>query len=342
MDYLSESTQLLYSQLLSQCLHGATPNGRGLSFVKKNIKDSIHWYLQLTIGSRKTQHYLGPDSENIHTLIKNEKKLWEKAKPDRNEREKLVSMLISGDALTVSTAEARLFEILERAGAFLVGGVLVGSHAFTIYGNMLGIKWPSKITQTHDIDIASDNHITLGLINKSIDLKQALLDAEMGFLEVPALNRKAPSTSFRIQGKQLSVDVLTPLLGKPDSKAILISALNTYAEPLRFLDYLLYDTQPAVIVAKAGILVNVPSPARYSLHKLVTSVRRPAAMQTKTLKDIEQAKLLLEILIEDRPGDIQIAFSAAQQMPDKFSEQLKQGIKKLPNNISEKLETYIL
>ena len=342
MDYLSESTQLLYSQLLSQCLHGAAPNGRGLSFVKKNIKDSIHWYLQLTIGSRKSQHYLGPDSENIHTLIKNEKKLWEKAIPDRNEREKLVSMLISGDALTVSTAEARLFEILERAGAFLVGGVLVGSHAFTIYGNMLGIKWPSKITQTHDIDIASDNHITLGLINKSINLKQALLDAEMGFLEVPALNRKTPSTSFRIQGKQLSVDILTPLLGKPDSKAILISALNTYAEPLRFLDYLLHDTQPAVIVARAGILVNVPSPARYALHKLVASVRRSAAMQTKTLKDIEQAKLLLEVLIEDRPGDIQIAFAAAQQMPDKFIEQLKQGIKKLPNNLSKKLETYIL
>lgn len=341
MQYLSESTQLLYSQLLSQCLHGATPNGRGLSFVKKNIKNSIHWYLQLTIGSRKTQHYLGPDSKSIHTLIENEKKLWEKTKPDRDEREKLVSMLISGDALTVSTAEARLFEILERAGAFLVGGVLVGSHAFTIYGNMLGIKWPSKITQTHDIDIAGDNHISLGLINKSINLKQALLDAEMGFLEVPALNRKAPSTSFRIQGKQLSVDILTPMIGKPDSKAILISALNTYAEPLRFLDYLLHDTQPAIIVARAGILVNVPSPARYALHKLVASVRRPAAMQTKTLKDIEQAKLLLEVLIEDRPGDIQIAFAAAQEMPDKFIEQLKQGIKKLSTKLSKKLKTYI-
>jgi len=341
MEYLSESTQLLYSQLLTQCLHGATPNGRGLSFVKKNIKNTIHWYLQLTIGSNKSQHYLGPDSEKIHTLIDNEKKLWEKTKPDRDEREKLVSMLISGGALTISNAEARLFEIIERAGAFLVGGVLVGSHAFTVYGNMLGVKWPSKITQTHDIDIASDNHISLGLINKNIDLKQSLLDAEMGFIEVPALNKKAPSTSFRIQGKQLSVDILTPMIGKPNTKAVMISALNTYAEPLLFLDYLLHDVQTATIVARAGILVNVPSPARYALHKLVASVRRPSAMQTKTLKDIEQARLILEVLSEDRPGDIQIAFDAAQQMPDKFIEQLKKGINKLPGEHSKKLMKYI-
>jgi len=37
MDYLSESTRLLYSQLLSQCLHASTLSGRGLSFVQKTI-----------------------------------------------------------------------------------------------------------------------------------------------------------------------------------------------------------------------------------------------------------------------------------------------------------------
>lgn len=59
MDYLPESTRLLYTQLLTQCLHGTAPNGRGLSFVSQRIKDGKHWYLRLTVGSRKTQHYLG-------------------------------------------------------------------------------------------------------------------------------------------------------------------------------------------------------------------------------------------------------------------------------------------
>lgn len=340
MDYLPESTQLLYSQLLSQCLHASTPSGRGLSFVSKTIKNSVHWYLQLTVGSRKTQHYLGPDSDATQALISNEKKLWEKAKPDRLTRERLVSMLVSGDAHTINAAEARLFEIIERAGVFLVGGVLVGSHAFTIYGNMLGVNWPSMLTQTHDVDIARDNHISLGLRNEPVDLKKVLLEADMGFIEVPALNRKAPSTSFRIQGKQLSVDILTPMTGKPKSKPVLINALNVYAEPLRFLDYLLEDTQPAVLVARAGILLNTPSPARYALHKLVTSSRRPAALQTKTIKDTDQSELLLSVLLEDRPGDIQAAVAAAKKMPDKFLKQLESGVEKLSGELINKLGKY--
>lgn len=337
MDYLLESTRLLYSQLLSQCLHASAPSGRGLSFVKKSINGNTHRYLQLTVGSQKTQHYIGPDSKEVLDLIANEKQLWEKAKPDRQAREQLVSMLLSGGAHSVSAAEARLFEVIERAGVFLVGGVVVGSHAFGIYGNMLGVTWPTKITQTHDVDIARDNHIALGLRNEPADLKQALLDADMGFVKVPALDRRSPSTSFRIQGKQLSVDVLTPMIGKPASKPVLITALNTYAEPLRFLDYLLDDIQPAVIVARAGILVNVPSPARYAIHKLVASTRRPIAMQTKTIKDIDQVRLLLTVLFNDRPGDIQSAIKAARKMPEKFLEQVKSHLKKLPDDLRDKL-----
>lgn len=341
MDYLPESTRLLYSQLLSQCLHASAPSGRGLSFVRKTIKGTTQWYLQLTVGNKKTQHYIGPDSQEVRELIANEKGLWELAKPDRRAREQLVSMLVNGGAHTVSAAEARLFEIIERAGVFLVGGVLVGSHAFGTYGNMLGVAWPGKVMQTHDVDIARDNHIALGLRNEPVDLKQTLLDANMGFVEVPALDRKSPSTSFRIQGRQLSVDILTPMIGKPASKPVLISALNSYAEPLRFLDYLLDDIQPAIIVARAGIVVNVPAPARYALHKLVASARRPPALQTKTIKDIDQAKLLLDVLLQDRPGDIQTAIKAAKKMPDKFLEQMASGFKKLPDALSDELNRLI-
>ncbi|MDH5328221.1 MAG: GSU2403 family nucleotidyltransferase fold protein [Gammaproteobacteria bacterium] len=337
MEYLPETTHLLYSQLLSQCLHASAPGGKGISFVSKRIKNTKQWYLQLTVGSQKTQHYVGPDSQEVQNLISNEKQLWEKTKPDRKAREQLVAMLIKGGAQSISAAEGRVFELIERAGAFLVGGVLVGSHAFSIYGNMLGVCWPTKITRTHDVDIARDNHIALGLRNEPVDLKQALLDAEMGFVEVPALNRKSPSTSFRIQGKQLSVDLLTPMIGKPLSKPVLIAAMNTYAEPVRFLDYLLDDVQPAVIVARGGILINVPSPARFALHKLVTSNRRPVALQTKTMKDIDQAHLLLSVLLEDRPGDIPLAIEAAKNMPDKFLDQMKSGLKKLPNDLAKKL-----
>ncbi|MDH5518522.1 MAG: nucleotidyltransferase domain-containing protein [Gammaproteobacteria bacterium] len=157
----------------------------------------------------------------------------------------------------------------------------------------------------------------------------------MGFIEVPALNRKAPSTSFKIQGKQLSVDLLTPMTGKTDTRPVHISSLNTFAEPVRFLDYLLEDTQPAVIVARAGILVNVPAPARYALHKLVTAERRPAAMHLKANKDMNQATQLLSFLLENRAGDITSAVKATKIMPEKFQQQLKNSINKLPAQLSK-------
>ena len=69
------------------------------------------------------------------------------------------------------------------------------------------------------------------------------------FIVYPSL-----STSFRIQGKQLNVDVLTPMVGKTTLKAVLIPALKIHAEPLRFLNSLLDDIQSAIIVAVQVLL----------------------------------------------------------------------------------------
>lgn len=328
MEYLSESTRLLYTQLLSQSLHGAAPSGRGLSFAAKHIKGGKHWYLQLNVGSRKTQHYIGPDTDEVRALIEKERALWASAVPDLRVRENLVSMLVSGGAHTVSAVEARLFELLERAGVFLAGGVLVGSHAFTLYGNMLGVKWDSETTRTQDVDIAA-YRLLIGMPDRKVNLRQALMDSELGFIEVPALDRKSPSTRFRIKGKQLSVDILTPMFGRVTAKPIHLASLDTYAEPVRFLDYLLDDAQPAVLVARSGVLVNVPAPARYALHKLVTSERRIAAFQTKTKKDVYQAEQLISALLRDRPADLRRAWKAATEQPGKFMQQLRAGLVRL-------------
>ena len=329
MDYLAESTRLLYTQLLSQGMQSAAPSGRGLSFVAKRIKGAKHWYLQVTVGSRKTQHYVGPDTGDVRALIDREKTLWETAAPDLKAREDMVAMLVSGGAHTVSAVEARLFELLERAGVFLAGGVVVGSHAFGMYGNMLGVKWPLEATRTQDVDIAAAYRVLIGMPDRKVNLRQALMESELGFIEVPALDRKAPSTRFRIKGKQLSVDVLTPLLGRNTTKPIHLAALDTYAEPVRFLDYLLTDTQPTMLVARAGILVNVPTPAHYALHKLVLAERRIAAFQTKTKKDIFQAEQLISVLAQDRPGDLRRAWNAATKQPAKFMTQLRAGMARL-------------
>jgi hypothetical protein len=337
MHDLAEPTRLLYAQLLTQCLASAAPNGRGLSFVSKRIRGGKHWYLQLTAGSGKKQHYLGPDTPEVLAVIANEKALWVAAAPDHASREQLVAMLANGGAHTVGPRDARVFELLERAGVFLAGGVLVGSHAFAIYGDMMGVRWQSETTRTQDIDLASDRNFVIGLPDRKINLRQAIVDSELGFIEVPTLDRKSPSTRFRIRGQPLSVDILTPMVGRTSSKPVHIASLDVYAEPVRFLDYLLIDAQPAAIVAKAGILVNVPAPARFALHKLVLSVRRVAAFQSKASKDLIQAEQLIQLLLRDRPGDLRMAWAAALKQPDKFGQQLRLGMTKMTSETQTKL-----
>ncbi len=203
---------------------------------------------------------------------------------------------------------AKVLELLERHGVFRVGGVLVGSHAFAALGPMLGVAWGAA-WKTADIDIAKTPRLRVA-VSERADLPADLLQSELPFRGVPALDRRSPSTSFSVRGHPLSVDVLTPLVGPPVDGPIFLSGLNVAAQPLRFLDYLIEDHQPAALVGRSGILVNLPSPARYALHKLVVARERHVGEQVKARKDIAQAAQLIELLAEIRPGDLVLAWEA--------------------------------
>ena len=89
-----------------------------------------------------------------------------------------------------------------------------------------------------------------------------------------------------------------------------------------FLDYLIADSQPAAVPAGSGVLIRVPHPARFALHKLVISQRRPAARTTRSRKDVAQAAAVLDVLKDVRSGDIDGAGHAAREMGKKFVAQL--------------------
>ncbi|MCP4695347.1 MAG: hypothetical protein GY862_00655, partial [Gammaproteobacteria bacterium] len=248
LEYLTESTCLLYAELLQQCCRAA-PSGQGISFVRKKRRDKTYWYIQCSIGNKKSQYYLGPDSPELRDKIAAEKQLWKTVLPELKKRQKLVAMLNAGGVYTVTANEARVLLLMERIGVFLAGGVLVGSHAFKLYENMLGVRWEAQAVKTFDIDVADDNRrLAIGMTNKPVNLGEALLQSNMGFFEVPALDRKHPSSSFFVRGQQLQVDVLTPMPKNkpPSSKPIYLNSLNTPATPLIFLDFVLEDVQPAV------------------------------------------------------------------------------------------------
>jgi hypothetical protein len=54
------------------------------------------------------------------------------------------------------------------------------------------------------------------------------------------------------------------------------------------------------LIYGAGIYVNVPTPYRYAVHKLIVSRRRQKGA-AKRDKDLKQAEALISVLAQKRP-----------------------------------------
>ena len=78
------------------------------------------------------------------------------------------------------------------------------------------------------------------------------------------------------------------------------------------MEYLLDDPIRAPVLYQGGVLVNVPDPARFAVHKLVLVSRRGRDDREKSVKDLIQARTLIDLLAEDRPDDIAAAYEDAR------------------------------
>jgi hypothetical protein len=67
--------------------------------------------------------------------------------------------------------------------------------------------------------------------------------------------------------------------------------------------------QAAVLHSAGAVLVNVPHPARYALHKLIVAGERPASRIAKSNKDVQQAAALLSVLGEQARWQVDEAWS---------------------------------
>ena len=224
---------------------------------------------------------------------------------------------------------AKVLSGLASAGVFRLGAVLVGTHAYIALGNVLGVRWKSGL-RTQDIDLAAARTLHVVVPQTETDLPMALDALNMGFLPVPGLNPKSPQTSFKVRGQALRVDLLTPARGARDGRPVPIPRLKAAAQPLELLDYLLESPIAIPLVNGGATLVNVPDPARFALHKLIVSARRPVVEQTKAGKDRQQAAELIEVLYEDRRGDLSLAVAALMKRPAAWRSRLKAQLASLP------------
>lgn len=304
--------QTIYAELLEQLTAYEASRAIGYaagSFVTKTVKGQEYYYFQhMGPGGTKHQTYLGRRDAALDTLAERFAAGRDGLVQDQRSIERLATLLRAGGAMVTDAPSARVLRALADAGVFHVGGVLVGTHAFIVLGNVLGVRWDSSL-RTQDVDIAADPRLDIAVPGISADLPSALDSLEMGFLPIPGLDPKSPTTSFKVRGRSLRVDLLTPV-DRARSQPVNLPRFAAAAQPLRFLDYLIDSYVRAAVVDGGVVAVNVPDAARFALHKLLIAGERPAAMQAKREKDLSQAAQLLEVLHEDRPGDLVLAWEA--------------------------------
>jgi len=327
MNRLPLETQTLYAELVEQLTALEAQRAIGHlpgCFTLKTVKGIDYYYYQHSNpGGAVRQIYIGRKSDELDRLIQTRLLEREHFVSDAGHIQRLCAQLRVGGALTTEPTVGRVLKGLADSGVFHLDGVLLGTQAFIVLGNLLGFRWERAALRTQDIDLGGRMNMSVALLDVQADVPKALEGLQMGFIPVPPMNRKDPVTSFKVRGHPLRVDLLTPEKKPGRDRPVYIRRFQVAAQPLRFLDYLISNPVKGAVVTGGGILVNVPQPARFALHKLIISRERDVTAHSKVQKDLFQAAQLLTVLLEERPGDLQLAWEAIKRQGSGWVERIQ-------------------
>ncbi|MBI5436123.1 MAG: nucleotidyltransferase domain-containing protein [Nitrosomonadales bacterium] len=306
---LSLSAQTAYMELLNQAQmqelarSAAHLNG---NFAVKQVKGHTYWYFAYRdIDGAVRQLYVGPDEERVRNLI-------ERFREDKPRE--ILPLVRSAMALGCDSVVPQHFRVVRRLseyGFFRAGGVLVGTHALLCIGNSLGIRFTDG-ARTLDMDFAhAGRNISLALpSNIRVDVEKALDSLEMGFLPISAFHGGGGGTYLNPKNPEFRLDFLTPISRKGGS--IRITNLNVALQGLKFMEFSLEEATQAVLLCNEGaVVVNIPSPPRFAIHKLIVYGERKGEFRLKAHKDLLQAAALIEYLSAHRTAELRLAWEDA-------------------------------
>lgn len=304
-------TQTLYQDLVDA--HLSRPDGEAVGApFKRTFGGKSYWYVNQRIGAKVIQHYFGPDDDATRSKVEAAVSAREERTAFDRRTADLVAQLRAARLPGQDAETGRLLTALARAGVFGVGGTLVGTHAFRLYDAELGRRVTQAApAQTEDVDIASFERLSLALADQGapkVPLAPTLtaLDLELS----PTIDPQARTGRWRRKGGGAALDILAPSF-TADEGLVRLEALEVWAQGLHFLNYLIADPIPAVALYRSGVLVRIPRPERYAIHKLIVAQRRRGPDISKRRKDLAQAAALIEVLAEERPAELRRAHAVA-------------------------------
>ncbi len=325
---LPATLHTVYAELLERCaieemVEAFPPGG---SFYKRLLKGREYWYYKPSTHDdpKRRSKYVGPDTPELQAMIVRHAE----AKAERKERRSMVVALLSAGLPGPDTITGKVLSALAAAGVFRLRGVVVGSVAYQTYAGLLGQILSARNAATSDLDVAQFLSISMHVEDAiEVPFEEVLKSVDPGFRAIGTL--KGNSTTRYALGKgKYRVEVLTPNEG-PDSDApVHLPALQSDGQPLRFLDFLIHDEVKAVVLHGDGILVNVPAPERFAIHKLLLSRLRleTAESQAKAEKDLRQAAELMDVLIEQRPYELRDLWQEAWNRGPKWRQHLDEAL----------------
>lgn len=301
------------------------------SFSKKTVRDLGYWYFSFRdLDGVLRQLYVGPVSDAVDAAVARAKA---GAQAPGQRTEPLVKAALALGCAHGVPKHVRAVRRLSEYGFFRAGGVLVGTHAFIAMGNMLGVKWASGESTT-DVDFAhAGKNMSLALpANIKIDVHEALSSFEAGFIPLVQLGSSGQGgktgASYKLSGDaEFQIDFLTSQHRGNDAP-INIPNLNVALQPLRFMEFSLEKVEQTVLMDRNGVsvVVNIPSPARYAVHKLLIVGERSAAFQTKASKDVQQAAALIDWYLTYRADELADAWADAHSRGPGWQKRLNQGL----------------
>ena len=317
-----------YHDLLRSLRDEAVGDLRGTA-TRVTRNGRIYWYDSYRVGSEVRKHYIGEDSPELAARIARHGDERAPARQRRSDRARLVRLLRAEGYLGLDPSTGSLMAALSGAGVFRLGGTVVGTHAFRLYEGELNLRLGlDHAAQTDDLDIASFERLSLALEDAAAPPVQQVL-ADFSFAPVPSLEQGRTWRWRQTTGNAL-VEFLTPAFGAEGLRAL--PALGVQAQALHYLNFLLADPVPAAIPYRSGVLVQIPRPERFAIHKLIVADRRRGEDRLKAAKDRAQAAALIAALAQDRPDDLAEAYADAQSRGPRWRERIGASLSRMPDS----------
>jgi hypothetical protein len=312
----------LYAELLQQLQTSTEIPG---SVRTQEIKGKAYLKANTTIGASRKTIYLGPAAD---PEVKQKADAIQQEMERAKARRQLVGLLRRSGLPGPTVEFGRVLEAVASAGLFRKGVVLVGTAAYQSYPAVAGAILPSGSLMTQDVDLATASlAISPDQEGDGVSLEQILRRADPTFRGLLTLDPKAFPSHFKAKSGLL-VEVLTHVRTRDDTNPMPIPALKAGATPLQHLRWLIQEPIPAAALYGFGVLIQIPQPARYAVHKLIIAQKRQETA-AKRQKDLVQAKALIEALSLSDPYAVADQLADARAQGPKWQQRIDRSLEEI-------------